>query len=612
VVLAQGIRPSETYLPNTTAGFISLAHPPTFAEQFDKTQIGILIADPVMEPFRKDVRRQFEDRMANLRDHLSITIDDLEAVSGGEAALASIRPGPGLSAIAVVADVTGRVPAAKELLAKISADLTADGAKKVEQSVGDALVMVFQLPGPKVQVRDAPQPPLRQAVYCLVGELLMASDRLDVIEGMLRRVPKPQGDALADHVGFKRVMGRCKADAGDLAPQARWFIHPVHYADVLRTNTPPDQRRKGKGAAKLLQEQGFAAVEGVGGFVSLAAEDMEVVHRTAIYAPKPWELSMNLLGFENGAEFRPQRWVPREIATYSTFYFNVLNALNNFGPLYSEISGLKDPNAWGDAIDSLEKDPHGPQVNLRTLCSHLGPRITVITDYQVPITTTSERLLFALETKNEKAVAEAIEKLMSAEPDVKRRVIDGHIIWETVRADDQNDLPVVSLPTIGGGPAIGGAAPDEPAPLLPHAAVAVVDGHLFYASHIDFLIKVLKTIGQPDPLDRDAAYKAIEEKLATFGFAERCAQTFSFTDEEFRPTYELIRMNKLPEAETMLARALNTFSAEMKKGQFRKPRIDGRELPDYDVVRRHLGPSGLVTVQEKDGWFLKGCLLKKQ
>ena len=39
----------------------------------------------------------------------------------------------------------------------------------------------------------------------------------------------------------------------------------------------------------------------------------------------------------------------------------------------------------------------------------------MLTDYQLPITTTSERLLFAIEVKDAKAVAEAIEKLFKGD-----------------------------------------------------------------------------------------------------------------------------------------------------------------------------------------------------
>ena len=146
---AEGIRPSETYLPNTTAAFLSLTDPPQFIEQFKKTQIGELVRDPVMEPFTKDLRRQFEDRIANLKDHLSLTWEDVEGISGGEAAVGSIRPAPGTAAIALVANVSNHVDGAKELLKKISDNLIDEGAKSTKQTVGDVTVLIFELPQPK-------------------------------------------------------------------------------------------------------------------------------------------------------------------------------------------------------------------------------------------------------------------------------------------------------------------------------------------------------------------------------------------------------------------------------------------------------------------------------
>ena len=47
---------------------------------------------------------------------------------------------------------------------------------------------------------------------------------------------------------------------------------------------------------------------------------------------------------------------------------------------------------------------------------NLGQRVTLMTDYLLPITTSSERLLFAVETTDEKAVAKAVEKCLRTTP----------------------------------------------------------------------------------------------------------------------------------------------------------------------------------------------------
>jgi hypothetical protein len=44
----------------------------------------------------------------------------------------------------------------------------------------------------------------------------------------------------------------------------------------------------------------------------------------------------------------------------------------------------------------------------------------------------------------------------------------------------------------------------------------------------------------------------------------------------------------------------------------REQSIDGSKLPDFQAVRRYLGPAGLFSRSEDDGWFMTGVLLNKQ
>ncbi len=303
-------------------------------------------------------------------------------------------------------------------------------------------------------------------------------------------------------------------------------------------------------------------------------------------------------------------------------YFDILNAFDNFGPLFSELFGQGAQGVWEETLDSLKLDPNGPQIDLRKeLIEHLGQRVSILTDYRLPITTTSERLLFAIEVTDVKAVAKAIEKLLKDDPTVKRREKKGHIIWEIV---GEEVLPPKMEFEFGGVPPVAPAHPpkkeddpwddeeEERKPLLPHAAVTVCKGHLFVASHIDFLLKVIAPEKEPSLLKDDVDYQLVTAEIDKFEPKEKCFRFFSRTDEEYRPTYELIRQNKMPQGETMLARMLNVLFGEGKKGAPRAQKIDGSQLPEYQVVRRYLGPAGMQITSEKDGWFLKGFTLSKE
>ncbi|HYW80692.1 MAG TPA: hypothetical protein VE890_14020, partial [Thermoguttaceae bacterium] len=90
-----------------------------------------------------------------------------------------------------------------------------------------------------------------------------------------------------------------------------------------------------------------------------------------------------------------------------------------------------------------------------------------------------------------------------------------------------------------------------------------------------------------------------------------CARTFNRTDENARATYELIRQGKMPESETVLGRLLNALLGGGQAGVDRLQRIDGKNLPPFDTVRRYMGPGGMVVGVEQEGWFFKGILLNK-
>ena len=280
-------RLSETLLPDTTEGFIAISNVDVLSEHWNKTQLGHLMAQPVMQPASKDIRRQLDERWSNIHERLGLSLDDLKGVPGGDVGLGLIAPGPGKSALAIVADVTGKLPQANEVLRKVTVTQSQRGAKRSEIRVEGCpdSVIRFNLPEPEEE-KEARQSTLRgsekseaakaegktvaaapagrQAFYCLTGNLLATTDNFEVLKGILARAGGNQNGSLADRKGFQMVMRRCKKDGGEAQPQIRWFICPLGYAEAARAATPADRRRKGKSVLEVLRNQGVGAVKGVG------------------------------------------------------------------------------------------------------------------------------------------------------------------------------------------------------------------------------------------------------------------------------------------------------------------------------------------------------------
>jgi hypothetical protein len=606
------VPPAENLLPNSTKGFLAVPSVDRLKESWDATQLGQLLQDPAMQPFLESFKQQIQQKWTQTHQKLGIGWQDLDGVPSGEVAAALIAPSATEVYAAIVADVAGHQAQVNVLLEKINQTMAAQKAVRSQRTISGTSVTVFEIP-------KQDDNPARQIAYFVKDDLLAASDNLKVIEGILARQSEDRADSLAHLLAFQAITKRCLAVAGDLAPQIRWFVEPFGYVEAIRlANADPDHpRRKQTDMLKILKNQGFTAVQGIGGFLNFSHAPYEILHRTFAYAPgnqsgsgERFTLSARMLDFPNAENFTIPAWVPREVASYATLNVNVKNAFESSKTIVNEIVG---DEVFEDVLDSIRNDPDGPKIDIRRdLIAYLGNRVTIISDLQLPVTPKSERMLFAVETNNATQLAAAIEKSMKTDPDAKRREINGHVVWEII--DEQSALPMVTIensPTFG---PVGAATADEPEehPMLPNSAVTVAHGQFFVATHIDILAKVLANIEEREQLANDAEYRRSQEEVSKLALGSQFAQTFTRTDDAYRGVYELLRTGRMPEAESVLGKVLNSVLGEGKEGVLRTQRIDGSKLPEYDMVRRYFGPAGMTATTEADGWFVTGFILNKE
>jgi hypothetical protein len=615
-------------LPKTTVGFISALNYPNLTQQWNKTQLGNLMKKSEMKPFEEDLHEQMQAQWTAVSDRLGIQLDDLKGVPTAEAALALIEPQPGTAATALVMDVTGNLNMATAMLNKARQGLAARNAKETVSLVQGVEVHAFDVPLPAARQAAAARggaaagpAATSLTVYFLTKEVFCACDDLAVTKDIISRlVGGVPANSLSQVVGYQNVMKRCEADTPTHTPSIKWFMYPLGYAEATRAATPADKRRRGKTIIEIMRNQGYAAFQGVGGFIDVSTDGYQILHRTAVYVPKPWEKdkSINMFVFPTGSNFAPQPWVSRDIATYFTAYIDPVVIFDNFGPLYDEII---DAKVWQQTIEQMKNDKDGPHIDIRKeLIEQLGQRVTMVADYRLPITTTSERLLWAIEVKDAKAVEKAVEKCVNGDPSFKKRTIDGHIIWEIVEEEDNTIAPpVIEAPSLGGPKKEAKPKPDteddqqKEGHFLPHGAFAVANGHLFIASHLDFLVKTLKPIPAGEQLATQKEFlKVWDLTFNKLGVQKQTARSFSWSDRAVQPTYELIKQGKMPQSESLLGRTLNSLAAAGKKGAPRQQKINGARLPDFNkVVAPALGPATASMTAEKDGWFVKGVLVTK-
>jgi hypothetical protein len=612
---------SETLFPNGTKGWVSIPDADLLHKQFGQTQLGALVKDPLMQKFMDDLHEQLRDKLNDTGVKLGVTLADLDGVHGGEIAFGLIQPDakdPLSHALALVVDVTGKHPAAAALLVKIEKNLAAKGAVKKQLKSKEQVLTQFTLP-----VKAGAKLP-EHAVYVLHGDTLIVSDQLVVVEAMLARFA-PATDCLEKLPAFSFVNENVAAEAKQLAPELRWFIDPLGFAE---TNRAANGGRKKKGIDPLtvLRKSGFGELQGLGGYLNFSTAQHETLYRTFMYSPtinapkvagKKALPAEGMLDFPNGANLsKVQPWVPFGVSTYLTWNWKMAKAFNNFGPLFD---GFTEPGTFDEILEGLEKDPAGPEINIRSeLIATLGERVTLITDYKLPINEKCERVLVAFELQDgqDKAALEAIRKLVKAEPNARKLTIEGHEVWEI--ADRDEEAEAILPPMVEGAgflisePPLEVAHLQAAAPGAPPAGIVVTvnEGNIFVGSHTDIVADVLKARPAAGQLGGSKDYMQVDEELVGIGSKLDCMRFYTRTDEAYRPTYELIQQGRLPKAETLLARALNQMIDAGKKGAVRKAVIDGKNMPEYQKISNYFGPGGFYMQARPQGWFIGGCLLK--
>lgn len=616
VASATAAPPSDTLLPQSTKGYVSVAHPKEFDERWNKTQIGQMFNDDVMKAFVEDFKKQIREDFGSIERKLGLTYDDLKGVTGGEMSLSLIERKGKEASLAITIDVAGHQKQADGMLAAIEKRFAARKGTKSTAKAGDTTLQVFNIPAQG----DAKA---QQTVYFIKDNLLVGIDDRAEADAIIKRFAGNATDNLKSLKAYQATMEKCQRDAGKLEPEARWFIDPFGFIFADRTLHEQPSKRE-QDIAKILYDNGFNAIQGAGGYLNQLVEGhVELLARTAVYAPPVkendplrWTSAMRMLQLPNGPPAEPQSWVPREVAGYITLNIKLTDAFDHVGPLVDAIQDHED--AWKNTLDGWKNDPYGQQVDVRKeFIENMGNRVTVISSYDTPISEDSERAILAIEAKDEKALAKTLDKWMAKETDVNKHQVGQYVIYERVPRDmSAPDLDVPGFTTERTGSDEKSLSEKRRKErVLPNSAVTVALGHLMKASDMKYLSEILEGFGQRERLGSSADYTQMEEVMNKLAPGERSGYHFGRSDEEVRPTFDMIREGKMPQSKSMLGKLLNkilTTEDEEKQGVPRRQRVNGANLPEFEAVRRYFGPHAAAVRSEKDGWIVTSVLLNKE
>ncbi len=275
---------SDQLVPQTAKGYVSAPDVQRLSKKWEETQFSKLFEDEAMEPFIQDLEQQVNDRFETTGVRIGISLTDLRDVCRGEISLSMIRPKDETQnyAILATAQTKDNQSGVDELLAKIDKNMDDRGAKRGEGTVSGIPAITYEVPMPKSKKTFT-------AVIIAHDGMLIATDHLEVAKQVVANITGENRFCLADQPAFRRVMDRCRQDVSDEAVDVRWFVEPLGYAELAREIAGTKRRRR-TDLVKALENQGFDAVEGIGGLLQVAPEGYEFLHHGFAFAPPPTEI----------------------------------------------------------------------------------------------------------------------------------------------------------------------------------------------------------------------------------------------------------------------------------------------------------------------------------
>ena len=551
--MARADGPIEGALPSSTIGLIKVKDAEALRKAFGASQTGQLLADPAMEQVKERVREIFEKPSAQLKQAVGVSIEELLDLPQGPISIAIVAMPDAEVPVALLisADAGENAQQMAEVMKRATAEAEKAGAKVAVE--GEFHII-------KSGEEDAP--PL---VWVSEGSVYRIGSDLDALKELIANADGRE-DSLASGGNYKAVVQELGEDS-----QAFWYLD-LKQAIALATSAAAENGGNARQVAEQLQGLGINYLQAVGGSLAYNVGEYDSVSKIYIHAPGAPQGIFKLFPMP-AVDLTPQPWVPEGAATYQSLSWDLDAAWDGLTGLLDQYApgvldqvkqGLAGPN--GEGID-IERDVIGP----------LGDRITIVTDFKKPITEKSQRVLLAIALEDGAAFQETLNKvfqLVGSNPD--SRTFQGATIYDF-------DIP---------------AEFSDQAGLTGPISLTIAKDTLFVSSEPSLLEQVLRPDG-PALADSDE-YRAVAKYYPESG----TTRTYERPEEQARAFYSMLQSGQLQQALEMAA------ANDPDAPDFGKV-LDPAILPDFDVVKKYLAPSGGFGAMSSNGASFTQFTIKK-
>jgi hypothetical protein len=564
---AARLLPPETIVLFQAPNFSELA------EQFKKTSLYGLYADPEMAPFVARVRQQVEEKMEAHQDLSGFFSQKL--LPQGRAAIAFIFNDKAIKASEPSAFVLLDWGANTEQVKKIIEESDRKSADKGEQFRKEVFQGIEIVTDISKTASEDTKLPADEFSYCFIDQTLLGAEDIDVLKFVLAHARGASSGTLADDAGYSGAVASTGPDHDvDL------YINLRH---LMQAFGQMDETGKTKQTLSQLGLDNISSFAYSLGVARRPGCSLTVKAWLKVNGDKKGLLKM--LDLESGVIKAPPFL---SSSVYSVTFVNlniskIIEQLGIMAPQYAAALYMPLPASDGSGTP-------GPQVKA-DLVDHLGSQIVVAqsinkaaADDSVPVET-----LIAAAVNNRSAVDRTLSFLHKTMLAPGRAESSRQLLGHTIYLVNAAFLPFFAPPR---PTSQDPAAPSQPQ--MPSGAIAVTDTHLLVGSEntVERAIRMLSE-SKGESLSENAWFRTARADLPSLVGMAVLQDNASSAE---------VLWNLLKESAS--SSHISTASIAIQSSGMAE-KIDFSLLPAFEKVKKYFGPLACYGVSKPEGFFFE-------
>lgn len=561
---------SVRLFPDSTIAFGRIANVQEFIASFQATSFGRMFNDAEVQPLMSDLWRGFSSfAEEDVQDGLGMSIGDLLSIPQGEVAIGVAVPEGSQPALMVMIDVGDRLTLAEQVLDLMESDMIADGASESTEEVGDVTLRVYSGVGGADREMVVF---VREDVVSLVQDLELAKQMVAAANGEVA-----DDKSLADNRRFTTIMKHCEGTKGE-RPQLSWFLDPITLLKRI------SQGNFGMTAVVgMLPTLGLDGLKALGGSVIMNTEEFDSISHVHLSLSSPRNGVLAMLALESG-ETEPEAWVPSDVASYSTFNWNLEETYLSAAKL---VDGLNGEGALGRMIERRFSEPLG--IDFETdLLAQLEGRATLITWVEKPARLNSQSMLLGIKLTNPERFRETLLTLTQRFANGLENASFSGIRYQRVRQNDE--VPLAEDIFRRAAPCFG-----------------IVGDYFLLTDSENLLQEVMKTsrlsVGKKFSSELD--FKLIANKIERqVGGKSPAVLMFSRVEESMQALYDFAQSDGV-------RGQLSANASENPVFGTLNQSLNNHPLPPFSVLAKYLAPRGAMVTSDATGFHYTAFSLKR-